>query len=132
MEKNAVPNPAVTAVVHQTLAFWSSRWLHTLRLRRDALEVFVFSKLWYLAQALPMPAQAAQHLAYWLGPALGNSFPDLVRPQHAASCPPLLAALAPLLEELTTFGTVEAAHPAVVTAKGIYMAFTDTLPPPKV
>ena len=184
---------AVTAAVHQTLAFWSSRRLHTLRLRRDALEVFVFSKLWYLAQALPMPAQAAQrltsaagtflwrghlerlawqelhrplqegglaitcvqsraqalwakqacwtlggegqaaqHLAYWLGPALGNSFPDLVRPQHAASCPPLLAALAPLLEELTTFGTVEAAHPAVVTAKGIYMAFTDTLPPPKV
>ena len=67
-----------------------------------------------------------------MGPALGDSFPDLVRLQHAASCPPLLAALAPLLEELTTFGTVEAAHPVVVTAKGIYMAFTDTLTPPKV
>ena len=53
---------AVTAAVHQTLAFWSSRRLHTLRLRRDALEVFVFSKLWYLAQALPMPTAAAQQL----------------------------------------------------------------------
>lgn len=60
------------------------------------------------------------------------SFPALVRPQHAAACPPLLAALAPLLEELTAFGTVEAASPAAITAKAIYIIFTDTLPPPKV
>ena len=184
---------AVSAAVNQTLAFWSSRRLHTLRLRRDALEVFVFSKLWYLAQALPMPAsvsqqltaaagnflwrghlerlawqelhrpllegglaisclqsraqamwakqacwalggdtQAGLHLAYWLGPSLEASFPDLVRPQHARTCPALLAGLAPLLEELTAFGTVEAASPAAITAKAIYIAFTDTLPPPKV
>ena len=56
----------------------------------------------------------------------------MVGQQRVAACPPLLAALAPLLEELTAFGTVEVAHPAAVTAKGIYLAFTDTLPPPKV
>ena len=184
---------AATMAVHKALAFWASRRLHTLRLRRDALEVFIFSKLWYLAQALPLPAaaaqgltaaagvflwrghlerlawqelhrlltegglaiscaqsraqalwakqacwalggegQAAQHLAYWLGPSLEPSFPYMVRQQQAAACPPLLAALGPLLEELTAFGMVEAAHPVAVTAKGIYLAFTDTLPPPKV
>ena len=82
--------------------------------------------------ALGGEGQAAQHLAYWLGPSLEPSFPDMVGQQRVAACPPLLAALAPLLEELTAFGTVEVAHPAAVTAKGIYLAFTDTLPPPKV
>ena len=53
---------AVSAAVNQTLTFWSSRRLHTLRLWRDALEVFMFSKLWYLAQALPMPASVSQQL----------------------------------------------------------------------
>ena len=184
---------AATAAITQTLNFWSSRRLHTLRMRRDALEIFVFSKLWYLAQALPLPpaaargltaaagtflwkgsverlawqelhrplqegglaisclqsraqamwakqacwmlgggGQAAQHIAYWLGPSLAASFPNQVRQQHAAACPPLLAGLAPLLEELTSHGTVEAAFPLVATAKAIYLAFTDTLPIPKV
>ena len=44
---------AATTAVHKALAFWASHRLHTLRLRRDALEVFIFSKLWYLARRSP-------------------------------------------------------------------------------
>jgi len=42
------------------IAPWQQRGLTTLRARRDALEIFLFSKLYYLAQALPMPAAAAR------------------------------------------------------------------------
>ena len=51
---------AATTAVHKAVAFWASRRLHTLRLRRDALKVFIFSKLWYLAKALPLPAAAGR------------------------------------------------------------------------
>ena len=40
--------------------------------------------------------------------------------------------MATLLEELTAHGTVEATFPLVATAKAIFLAFTDTLPIPKV
>ena len=40
------------AVLHM----WTARFLPTLASRTQALEVFAFSKLWYLAQILPMPA----------------------------------------------------------------------------
>jgi hypothetical protein len=49
----------VMAAIH----FWSGRRLPTLRLKRDALETFVFSKIWYLCQILPLPAAVAQRLA---------------------------------------------------------------------
>jgi len=39
---------------------WQHRGLATLRSRRDALETFLFSKLYYLAQAIPMPAEVAR------------------------------------------------------------------------
>jgi len=39
---------------------WQQRGLTTLRSRRDALETFLFSKLYYLAQAIPLPAEAAR------------------------------------------------------------------------
>ena len=42
--------------------FWAGRFLPTLRLKRDALEVFVFSKLWFLAQILPLPSGVAQRI----------------------------------------------------------------------
>ncbi len=45
------------------ISFWSGRFLPTIRLKRDALEAFIFSKLWYLCQVLPLPAQVAQRLA---------------------------------------------------------------------
>jgi hypothetical protein len=49
--------------VQATISFWASRHLTTLRLKRDALEVFAFSKLWYLAQILPLPSGVAQRVA---------------------------------------------------------------------
>jgi hypothetical protein len=42
---------------------WTARRLSTLLVRRQALEVFAFSLLWYLAQILPLPA--AQHRRIW-------------------------------------------------------------------
>ena len=39
--------------------FWAGLYLPTLRHKREALEVFVFSKLWFLAQNLPLPSAAA-------------------------------------------------------------------------
>ena len=60
------------------LNFWASRRLPTLKLRRDAMEVFGFSKLWYLCQILPMPPQVAQQLTtaagafLWKGRNLGR------------------------------------------------------------
>jgi len=44
------------------IAYWSGRHLPTLRLKRDALEVFCFSKLWYLAQMLPLPTAVANRI----------------------------------------------------------------------
>ncbi len=38
---------------------WRQRQITTQQSRRDVLEVFLFSKLYYLAQALPMPAVTA-------------------------------------------------------------------------
>ena len=53
---------ACTRGVTAALNFWASRRIPTLRLRRDALETFALSKLWYLCQILPMPSQVAQQL----------------------------------------------------------------------
>ncbi len=41
---------------------WQSRALTTLRQRRDVLETFLFSRLYYLAQAVPLPASAARSI----------------------------------------------------------------------
>ncbi len=42
------------------IAPWQQRQVPTLRARRNILEIFLFSKLYYLAQALPLPAAAAR------------------------------------------------------------------------
>ena len=42
------------------LTEWTRRHLPTIRLRRDALEVFVFSRLWFLAQAFTLPQRVAR------------------------------------------------------------------------
>ena len=157
------------------------------------MEIFIFSKIWYLAQALPLPSavaqqitaaagtflwrggverlawqelhrpllegalaiscirtraqalwakqacwaignggQAAGHLAFWLGGLLEDIFPALAEGQHAQRPPRSLANMVEILEELVVHGTVEVAHLSSVTAKNIYLAFTDTLPLPKV
>jgi len=51
---------AAIARFQAAIAPWQQRGLTTLRARRDALEIFLFSKLYYLAQANPMPAAAAR------------------------------------------------------------------------
>jgi hypothetical protein len=47
-----------------TINFWASHRLTTIQLKRDALEVFTFSKMWYLAQILPLPTGVAQRGAF--------------------------------------------------------------------
>ena len=42
------------------IASWQQRQVPTLRVRCNILETFLFSKLYYLAQALPLPAAAAR------------------------------------------------------------------------
>ena len=44
--------------------FWAGLYLPTLRHKRDALEVFVFSKLWFLAPNLPLPSGAALWITF--------------------------------------------------------------------
>lgn len=48
--------------VQSALNLWSGKRLPTLKLRRDAIETHIFSKLWYLAQIIPMPSAIAQQL----------------------------------------------------------------------
>ena len=56
------------------------------------------------------------------------SFRNLACAVYSDLFPPLWALLGPLLEELPTLRTVDAA----CTAKALYAAFTDTIPLPKV
>jgi hypothetical protein len=50
---------AATAAINM----WVSHRLPTLTMKKIALETFVFPKLWYLAQILPLPTPVAQKLA---------------------------------------------------------------------
>lgn len=53
--------------VQKTINFWGTRRLQTLRMRKTVLEVFVFSKLWYLAQCFPLPTLYSQRLKAMAG-----------------------------------------------------------------
>jgi hypothetical protein len=52
----------VTAGVERVLLEWAARRLPTLRQRARALETFALSKVWYLAQIIPMPSAVASRL----------------------------------------------------------------------
>jgi hypothetical protein len=179
----------VQAAIHG----WRARGVPFLSERRDVLEVFVFSKLWYLAQILPLPQAVAArattlagsflwaghlerlawqelhhkrqagglgvsciftrgqallakqlchqvagggipagHLAFWLGAAVGHYVPALSGGSHTPRPPALLLQLADVLVELFSFGTVAPNRLAEARSAGIYAAFMDTPPPPKV
>ena len=49
------------------LAPWRGRGILSLKLRRDVLETYVFSRLWYMAQILPLPSLVAQQLTTMAG-----------------------------------------------------------------
>ncbi len=51
---------AATIRFQVAIAPWQQRQVPTLRAHRNILETFLFSKLYYLAQALPLPAVAAR------------------------------------------------------------------------
>jgi hypothetical protein len=52
----------VAAGVERVLLEWAARRLPTLRQRARALETFALSKVWYLAQIIPMPPAVADRL----------------------------------------------------------------------
>lgn len=52
----------VTAKVEATINMWKPRILPTLLLRRQALEIFALSKVWYFAQILPLPEKYTTRL----------------------------------------------------------------------
>ena len=74
--------------VTAALNFWASRRIPTLRLRRDAMETFALSKLWYLCQILPMPPQVAQQLTTAAGAFLWRGHLERLAWQEL-HCPPL-------------------------------------------
>jgi exonuclease III len=48
--------------IESTLRCWAARHLPTLLQRVQILEVYIFSKAWYFAQVLPLPASTADRL----------------------------------------------------------------------
>jgi len=48
----------VISGLESVLQLWTARFLPTLLVRRQALEVYAFSTLWYLAQIIPLPTPA--------------------------------------------------------------------------
>jgi len=72
--------------LQSTLNLWSTRCLPTLLLRRQALEVFALSKIWYLAQILPLPQKhltsilAALRTFLWKGCLERLALKELHRP----------------------------------------------------
>jgi hypothetical protein len=64
---------AVSKGVMAAINMWSGRRLPTLRLKRDVIETYAFSKLWYMCQILPLPSQVAQRLTSAAGSFLWRS-----------------------------------------------------------
>jgi hypothetical protein len=183
----------VAAGVEQTLLMWAGRRLPTLRQRAMAIETFAFSKVWYMAQILPLPqavaarlekaaanflwagrlerlawselhgrldsgglqvscvfsrgqalfakqachllaagGRPAGHLAYWFGLRLLAHLPLLGTGPHAEDIPPLFRGLSALLLEVFGLDSVKVANLGGVTAKALYLDFTETAPTPKI
>ena len=53
---------AAIACFRAAIVPWQSQALTTLQQCRDVLETFLFSHLYYLAQAVPLPASAARSI----------------------------------------------------------------------
>ena len=53
--------------VRKVLLAWSPRRLHTLRLRVEVVRIFVYSKIWYKAQILPVPGQVIVQIEKMVG-----------------------------------------------------------------
>jgi hypothetical protein len=66
------------------------------------------------------------------GAAVGHYVPSLAGGSHTPKPPALLLQVADVLVELFSFGTVAPNSLAEARAAGIYAAFMDTPPPPKV
>ena len=58
---------ATQQAAKSSVAGWKRKGVATLRHRRDVLETYVFSKLWYLAQILPLPSAMARQLTTMAG-----------------------------------------------------------------
>ena len=57
----------VVGKVRKCLAGWRSRVLPCLKQRRDVLEIFALSKMWYVAQVLPMPESVVEEVESLVG-----------------------------------------------------------------
>ncbi len=58
---------ATSQAARAALNPWRGQGVANLNFCRDILETFIFSKLWYLAQILPLPNQVCQQLTAMAG-----------------------------------------------------------------
>jgi hypothetical protein len=75
---------------------------------------------------------SAAHIAYWIGLRLRHRLPALARGPHAEAIPASYRDLGHLLLEVFELEEVDTSALAAVTAKDIYLAFTNTFPLPKI
>jgi hypothetical protein len=80
----------------------------------------------------PIGGPSAAHIAYWIGLRLKHHLPALARGHHAEAIPASYRDLGRLLLEVFELEEVDTSALAAVTSKDIYLAFTDTLPLPKI
>jgi hypothetical protein len=78
----------VISGLEATLRAWSHRHLPTLLMKRNALEIFALSKLWYHAQILPLPPACVQRIKQvagaflWAGRLERLAYDELYVPLH--------------------------------------------------